>query len=661
VGLILGPRSGGKYAILEGRALPLASPYIAKTDIVPFAAKQTGGDPKYGDFTLSSHQVYRDLRGGLGVQYVRPDKPNRFWESSLDTRFPYQVTLQPKATNSVATGSDPNPQKGNGISEIAGLIVATGSLVNTDNIHYFDTAWHAGTGLGSPGVVYRNLVRYTPPGGVLTLYAFSDSQRYAYSTNGTAWTVVNLNAGDANAKSLIDACVFDGKLVAVDSTGDLYMTIDPATITAWDKVTESGPVPDTPTRIVTFLNRQTLPAVYVVGTQGVWTIDIYSGETALILDLAGSKSAYNGLGACVHAGALHIPTARGVLRLDSNGVAANIGPNAPGEDGFPGLGLASATTTGYAAARVVMLQSDGLNLYALFSGHSSDLSGNTTAAILCYDGLGWHVLHVLRDSSLVEEQKNNMGTFYKSTTRALSGAYARFWVSTVRTRLSVTNAINYFDLPLGTENALLDTAYTYESSGKIVTPYDDCGFAEIPKGAYQLIVNYKLPASGLCSIAVEYQIDNLLTTSWTSLGTITDQTVITKTLYFGAASEGIAFQNIRFRFTLTRGATTTETPVLNYAVLKHIPRPPTRYSFSMELDLTHASIVSHGWRGYDEFRDWLEARRAAVPLLSFKEWSGAPTTYNVLVTSKKEDLWSEEISETRGRGGAVTLVLAEPV
>ena len=50
MGMVLLPR-GETYALLAGRALPLAAPLIQKSDITPFAAKQTGGDPKYGDFT----------------------------------------------------------------------------------------------------------------------------------------------------------------------------------------------------------------------------------------------------------------------------------------------------------------------------------------------------------------------------------------------------------------------------------------------------------------------------------------------------------------------------------------------------------------------------------------------------------------------------------
>lgn len=653
---------GETYAILNGRNLPLAVPVINKADISPFAAKTSGGDPKYGDFTLSSHQVYRDLRGGLGLQYVRPDKPNRFWESTVDTRYPYQTVLQPKSTNSA---NDFAFQPGNSVNEIAGVIVACPILsAGTDVIKYYNGSWNNGTGLGAGGFTYTRLVRYKIPGGSLTLFAFgTGGDTYAYSTDGIAWTVLTLSSGDADGKAFVDACVFDGKLLAVATDGNVYASAAPTTAASggWTQATNLSAVPDTPTDIASFFDKTGQPAIYVMGTQGVWMVDYNSGEVFQILDLAGSKDAYNGIAACVHAGALYIPTIRGVLRLDSNGVAANIGPNI--DDAFPGVGFSNALTAGYGyRGQVLMLQSDGLSLYAYFGSAVGSASVAGAGAILCYDGLGWHALHVIRDSALAIERRTVPSSFYKSSTRASSVSYARFWVGGYHTNLSVTLAVNYFEIPLHLENPTLDSSYVYESAGTLVTPYDDCGFAEIPKGAYQLILNYKLPSSGLCQITCEYQTNNDFGTTWTTLGpVITDYTLTTQTMYFGSSAEGISFNNIRFRFVFARGATTTDTPVINYAVLKYIPRPAPKYSFTLELDLSKEALSEAGWQGFDEFRAFMETCRASIPLLNFKEFSRAPATYQVSVTNKPEEIWPDEQPDSRGKAGQAKLVLAEPV
>lgn len=652
---------------LNGRAYPVMGPVtMQRVDVTPFAGKISAGDPKYGDFTVASTLVMRDWRAGLGLQYARPDKPGRYWESTLDTRFPYQTVLDPKVTNSASTWG---PIWGTSISEIGGVIVACDGST-TDSIRYYNGTWNSGTGLGSAGlVVYRRLVRYTPPGGVLTLYAFAAyANRYAYSTNGIAWTTVNLSAGDALGETLIDACVYDAKLVAVGATGNVFFSIGPnnATNGGWDLATEDGAVPDSTTRIVTYLNRAGEPAVYVCGTQGVWVVDLYSGAVSQVLDLAGSKSDYNGIGACVHAAALHIPTVRGVFRLDATGVAANLGPNAPREDGFPGVGQSGITGHPGYSGQVVMLQSDGPTLYALYSsamGASSNVGGG---AILAYDDMGWHVLHTLRKSDLTPETLTDRGTFYKSPTRASAPQYARFWVGTYRSNSSITYALNYFEIPMAVENSLLDSAYTYEASGSLVTPYFDAEFAEVPKGAYELHVNYRLKDVDN-AIVVEYQINNDLGSSWTALGTIgagggqaaTDLANAVRIFTFGSDAQGIAFQNIRFKFTLTRDAgLTTTTPVLLYAILKLIPRPATKYSFSFVVDLGEEALADAGL-DFPTCRAALDACRDSIPLLDFYEFDprlGAPR-WQVLLANKQEmTQWADA-----RRLGRVTVNLTQVV
>lgn len=638
--------NGQKYPLVPGTK-------IQKTDIAPYALKVASGDPKYGDGTVASSIVIRDLRAGLGIQFARADKPGHFWDSTLDTRYPYQVVLPPRTT-AFAAGS-PITAQGN----FGRFLAAIGSVVcladGSNPTHLHSTAngstW-TDRKTATAGNFYQFGPTYAPPSGTPALYAVqtvpSVGANIAYSTNGTAWTeVAPTDSASGHALGIGPATVYDGKFVAIayDRTSNVYViahSVDPTTAASWTIL--SAALPERPLAIATFADAAGEPAIFLAGNGGLYTLDFYSLAVNKVLDFEAMRSVYTGQMMCVHNGALYVVTVRGVLRYDRGGIATLIGPfGKSGEDGL------SAKYGIY----VFALQSDGDLLWALVAGN---LASQGVTNLLAYNDTGWHRIWRMVDSNNAELVGVDSLTFLKTTITATSG-YSRVYVGPV-----ATYPPQYFELAVGTDNPLVVSGYTYEkAAGILVTSYEDGGFAEVPKGAYELHVNYKLQDADN-SILVEYQKNNDLGTSWTTLGTITgasDLANVVKILKFGSSNEGISFQNIRFRFTLTRDSgTNTTTPVLLYATLKYVPRPATKYSFNFQIDMTEEALAEVGLN-FASARSALETARSSVPLLNFYETPAllGGSLFQVLVATKPEAWdWVEARQE-----GKITVTLLEVV
>ena len=107
---------------INGNMYYVTSPPRVRTYISPFSPKFGSGPPKYSDFAVASYQPYRDFRSGMSLLYGREDKTARYWHSTLDMRFPYQVTNLPLVTATTTTGI--NAEFIGGVDEINGVVVA---------------------------------------------------------------------------------------------------------------------------------------------------------------------------------------------------------------------------------------------------------------------------------------------------------------------------------------------------------------------------------------------------------------------------------------------------------------------------------------------------------------------------------------------------------
>lgn len=145
--------------------------------------------------------------------------------------------------------------------------------------------------------------------------------------------------------------------------------------------------------------------------------------------------------------------------------------------------------------------------------------------------------------------------------------------------------VYYVDLYRGIRNPhKLPGTFTYATDGIHITPWFDANTAVESKTAKR----FQLFCKGMSSnetVKVFYRIDHSETdrdTGWTSLGTISSDGKTTFT--FGSSGIGVAFQDIQFRFDLTRGSTNTNTPIIQATVLEYLKLTKKLWGWSFTID-----------------------------------------------------------------------------
>lgn len=627
---------------LNGRLLPLVPwEVVTKVDIVPFAGKITSGDPKYGDFALASHQVYRDFRSGMGLLNARPDKSGKYWHSTLNTRFPYQITMLPQSTSvSLALGA---PYNGNrdyvsAWGEIGTRVVAgvRGSLLYSTSATNFSSS----SSLIGNGHRISKFVNYSPPGVAETCFAFTIPEdggsgvtgpQYYHSIDGVSWEI-KTQPGGGFTNSVYAALEFDRKLVAFTDTGIFWSTNPSAAVPTWNTLTTA--IPGTVYSAVVYIDEEGSEAIYFLTATTLYRLNWNSGTWSKIRDFDGgliNTGLSNAIGTtlCIHNGAIMIPARRGILRWTPT-TQTWIGPSK--DDGFE---------TGWQGFPQVLL-SDGENLIS----NIIDSSAANAPNLVVYDEFGWHRLwgHIINGAYSTTGYITNVWRTSKNTTSGFIRYYVNFY-DAVQTIMKTET----FELPIYSDNPLVLSGSRYQSLGDIITPWDDCGFAEIPKGAYELSVNYKLQDANNI-ITIYYATDRA--TSWTQLGTCSNSDGIdniVKTFKFGLTEEGLPFRFIRFKISMNRnGAASTVSPTLFYFTLKYIPRPTTRFSFNHTIDMTNEAALMAGFSGLQEMREFIDTCRESVILLDYQDNPDA-TVYQVLVATKPESYyWDDDNSQYKG-------------
>lgn len=202
----------------------------------------------------------------------------------------------------------------------------------------------------------------------------------------------------------------------------------------------------------------------------------------------------------------------------------------------------------------------GGQLYVAFDGGQ-----NTYPEVLKYNGLGWHQAY--------------LGT---AADAMRAGGYSRAAGFT----LWNDGATRY-----RRHTILRDVPYpNYATSGVFVTsdfqvlPFSKKAFRDIRVEARNLST-----AAGR-KITVEYSVDQ--GTTWVSMG---DITVDGKTLLtFDPTDSTIVSEQVRLRFTLTRGSTASETPVLARWSVSLLNRPDPVYGYRMTLKLAGGQQLLDG-------------------------------------------------------------------
>uniref|UniRef100_A0A6M3J6D5 Putative structural protein n=1 Tax=viral metagenome TaxID=1070528 RepID=A0A6M3J6D5_9ZZZZ len=191
-----------------------------------------------------------------------------------------------------------------------------------------------------------------------------------------------------------------------------------------------------------------------------------------------------------------------------------------------------------------------------------------TSSIMAYGGLGWHQI----TEAAVQARRIRAVKFTPAL--SLYGVLSKpaLW-------FGEGNAVYYLVIPEGTENPDDYTGYTYETTGTLDTQWFSANLIDVFKTAFFMKVFSANLLTDNEEILVQYQRD--FDTTWQTLGTAKFSP--SQRLDF---PEGTTFYWIRFRFTLSRGSTSTETPVFKGYWIYYLARPDAKYGWNMTLILS---------------------------------------------------------------------------
>uniref|UniRef100_A0A6M3XIL1 Putative structural protein n=1 Tax=viral metagenome TaxID=1070528 RepID=A0A6M3XIL1_9ZZZZ len=224
-----------------------------------------------------------------------------------------------------------------------------------------------------------------------------------------------------------------------------------------------------------------------------------------------------------------------------------------------------------------------------------------TSSIMAYGGLGWHQI----TEAAVQARRIRAVKFTPAL--SLYGVLSKpaLW-------FGEGNAVYYLVLPEGTENPDDYTGYTYETTGTLDTQWFSANLVDVSKTVFFMKVFSENLLTDNEEILVQYQRD--FDTTWQTLGTAKFSP--SQRLDF---PEGTTFFWIRFRFTLSRGSTSTETPVFKGYWIYYLARPDAKYGWNMTLILSDERPLI-GDQGRDAYtrqelsRKLWEYRDSRVPL-----------------------------------------------
>ena len=592
--------------ILDGMALKLRG-VMPDANLATFPRRMVIGDPTKDSNPLLSAWVISDLSGGSGVYDMNESSDaSRYSHGNMYTRYPGQISSGNYVTP--LTGSTDSQMWFLGDLNVSGtwyaIIVLYSASVPITIIYTLNlptTLTSIGTLAYQPvghGVVYRgtdsqdNLV--IPYG----------ANGYAYLNQSLALTEVAPSVTDP---ALLDATVWDDKLIGIDTAGQLWWTTD---VTAgWTSYGATAKIPtsETPRRVIPYFDRGGDPAVFVLTELRLWQFDP-DGPQIFDIDVSFPPGPYQGIAACRWSGDLYFSVGMGVHRYTGGALSAM------------GLDRDSGLPVEY-NGHIVDLVPGYNSMYALVE--KPDLSsftfpgGAPTPKVSVHEwtGSGWHEVWELPSGNAIP--------LSAGISRATNGQMLIWGVTAPIAALSGMYAMN---LPITFANPrqrITQSTGLAQTSGQLTTGVFDAGMQGYKKVASALDIRMtSLSFSGGGQFLVQYKIDDA--TSWSNLGYVTTTGVTS--LPFGTLTDGIypgeVFERIQFRFT----ASVTTVFLMESATLSFVKTVPPSNSWTPTIDL------SAEWKGNSpetmrQHIDDILVNRVFVPLVL------RGTTYRVMVSA----------------------------
>lgn len=340
-----------------------------------------------------------------------------------------------------------------------------------------------------------------------------------------------------------------------------------------------------------YLDANGQPAIYLDTDYGLYILDLAANEWGMIIKHDELPKAVNDevtMRPQVHDGFAYLPRNGSLIKFHYSG---------DWQDVSPFTSLRTSFTTGHET--ITSMTSGGSWLFVAVA-HAS-----TTSSIWAYDGVGFHYIWSYTGSGVVRVNDimvfdGDLGILYSE-----GGG----------------DAHDVVRVPDVLSNPLTITNKTFESTGYIITPWFDGGMTEVDCNWLQMGAGYKdldTTANDNEKIKTETALgysDTYESATGTVLTWYSDSSVVQKFL----SGAGMDSPVMRQKHTLTRGSTTTKTPVLFYPVVYYdkVFTKLHKYTFIVDVKKT-ANQGALTRSDEQDVLNSLEATFAKVPQSTFK-------------------------------------------
>ena len=356
---------------------------------------------------------------------------------------------------------------------------------------------------------------------------------------------------------LVKLISWNDLLWGITTNGDLYFSLD---LTAWELHASLARHHTPVTDMFLFRDRTGAVVIHVMTETSLWVHE-HEHERFSRLAVQWPRSAYNGRGSTVWLGDLYIPVGNAVFKYTGgqNPVLTQVGPNR--DDGVSWLGT----------SRITKLVGTHNALLALVQNTEEGNNPEGTSHVLSYDEKGWQALWTPDDD--VHEVLQDI--FVETT----AGDYS-LWMGygDLAVMDLPTNIVNPYRAP---------TTLRFAPSGYLITPWFNADEVAVRKLGLELVVEaYGLSATK--TVQIEYALD-YVENIWAQLATLDSADDEGRTLFdlYAAADdagEGLIFDAIRFRFTITSDDPEASPYVAAY-VMAFTKQLETKWGYQMTVDL----------------------------------------------------------------------------
>jgi hypothetical protein len=532
---------------------------IQRLPVLPFASKITVGDYSRDSEVVASSWIQSDWRGGYGIEFgTYPKDQDRFFFSTLETRFTRALTLPPAPVSLLSLPSTPETSGTVGTYSYFGPRLynwesGTPSLVWTASVSIRDAAW--GGDRLALALDSQDLVFFIPPNTTQTQTGIG-AEKVAFLGG---WCY---------------AACRDGKLRAWNRT-------------SWSAVADLPVQASSVLALFSYrLSNEGAETLFLLASDGLYRLD-RSLNVFFETGLSWPPSVWVGKPA-LWKEEVFLPIGRQLLRWNGATVVES-GPSR--EDGLPPFlpDRIAAVYPGYGELVLFLF-----GRIRLTDPEDSSGSGSSNLFPDWPEGIEGQELE---PGTLLSESLFLVSVGGSSWHYLTRGGYGVGIVSSRgREWLLILDGKNVLGIPLPAEihNPLDLPDLDHVPVGELWSPWFDGSWLEIPKVGLELHVRIRsCPSGGRALFFLETEGDP------PRLVASIDQS--------GASSFSLeelgrfpVFKRCRIRVRLERGGS-RKGPVLEYVALSFLRRPKQRWAYNVVLDL------SQEWRGKGsgELAEWL--------------------------------------------------------